>query len=149
LILYRICLERWSHDLSASGNAGRWNSKGKFVIYTAGSRALACLENIVHRSGEGNDDNYKILLIEVPDTTLITEIKKESLQKNWNDYTNYNYCRKFGDEWLSENSTLILKVPSAIIPEENNYLINPNHKDFKRVKIIRTDNFAFDKRLKK
>lgn len=119
------------------------------VIYTAGSRALACLENIVHRSGEGNNDDYKIMIIEVPDTTIISEIKKEQLQKNWNEFTSYKYCRKFGDEWISNCETLILKVPSAIIPEENNYLINPNHKDFKKVKLIRTESFAFDKRLKK
>ena len=135
--------------MTASGNAARWNSKGMSVIYTAGSRALACLENIVHRSGEGNNDDYKIMIIEVPDTTIISEIKKVQLQKNWNEFSNYTYCRKFGDEWIRNCETLILKVPSAIIPEENNYLINPNHKDFKKVKLLKTESFAFDKRLRK
>ena len=68
--VYRICLAEYAKGLFASGARGRWNVKGSFVIYTAGSRALACLENVVHRSGEGLQSIFKVLVIHVPDDAV-------------------------------------------------------------------------------
>lgn len=146
--VYRICLEKWSHELKASGVGGRWNSKGKLVIYTAASRALACLENIVHRSGEGLNNSFKVLTIDIPDSIKIAEVNTSSMNKNWYEYSNYSYCRNIGDKWIDKCEALILKVPSAIIPAESNYLINPAHRDFKKVKIVSSENFNFDPRVK-
>lgn len=148
MLVYRICLEKWSHALTASGFAARWNSKGRYIIYTAGSRSLACLENIVHRSGEGLNDKFKILTIDIPSKIKIAEIKESELDKDWSEYSNYSYCRKLGDAWIIKCDTLILKVPSAIIPEESNFLINPNHPDFKFISIKKVEDFKFDQRIK-
>lgn len=148
MYVYRICLEKWSHELKASDAGGRWNSKGKLVIYTAASRALACLENIIHRSGEGLNNSFKVLTIDIPDTIKFSEVNISTLSKNWYEFSNYSYCRNIGDKWIENCETLILKVPSAIIPAESNYLINPAHRDFKKVKIVSSENFNFDPRVK-
>ncbi len=148
MLVYRICLEKWSHKLVASGFAGRWNSKGRFVIYTASSRSLACLENLVHRSGEGLNEKFKVLTIEVPSKTKITEVSIEQLSKGWFEYSNYSNCRNIGDTWITKGDSLILKVPSAIIPEESNYLININHTDFKFISLKKVEDFRFDQRIK-
>ena len=147
MIVYRITLEKWSYNLFASGNSGRWNSKGNYVIYTASSRSLACLENLVHRSGEGLNSLFKIIEIEIPDDLKISEIKKNELEKDWFESTKYLYCQNLGDKWIRANKFCVLKVPSSIITEENNYILNYYHPDFKKIKIIRITDFLFDNRL--
>lgn len=147
MLVFRICLAKWSHRLTASGFGVRWNSKGRFVIYTASSRSLACLENLVHRSGEGLNESFKLLTIEIPKTLKIHEVKLKELSKNWSDFNNSNYCKKIGDMWLDKHESAVMKVPSAIIPDENNYLINPNHNDFKKISLAKIENFTFDPRI--
>ena len=117
------------------------------MIYTAQSRALACLENLVHRSGEGNNALYKVMLIEVPDTLAIENLDIKKLKKDWYSMNNYPYCQALGDKWLQDAATAILKVPSVIIKEEFNYLLNPSHPDFKSVKLLATEDFDFDERF--
>ena len=146
---YRISLIKWTKKLTASGFPARWNSKGKFVIYTAGSRALACLENVVHRSGEGLNDKFKVMLIQIPDKIKIEEIRLDSLPEGWSKFENYSFTQKIGDNWLENNQTAVLKVPSSIVNMESNYLLNPNHKDFKKIKLRGTEEFEFDSRIKK
>ena len=148
MLVYRISLTHRAKSLSGSGYPARWNSKGSFLIYTAASRALACLENIVHRSGEGLSLNFKILTIEIPDEISISEIKPSQLRKDWTEYQNYIFSQKIGDEWLKTGITAVLKIPSAIIPEESNLLLNPAHPQFKKIKIIEVDDFIFDNRIK-
>ena len=147
MIVYRITTEKWCKNLQPSGNIARWNTRGSFMIYTAGSRALACLENIVHRSGEMSGKIYKVMLIEIPSNLEIQEIKKNSMHKNWKSCTNYSYCQEKGNKWLKEGSTVILKVPSVIIEEEFNYLINPQHNQFKKIRLADVEDFSFDARF--
>lgn len=146
--VYRITLKKWSKSLKASGFAGRWNSKGVFVIYTSKTRALASLENLVHRSGEGLNKSFQTMLIEIPKHLKIKEVKPSQLSKNWFTYENYAECQEIGDAWIDEFKYPILKVPSAIIKMENNYLLNPNHKQFNLIKISCVEDFKFDPRLK-
>ena len=147
MIVYRITTDKWCRNLKASGNSARWNSRGSFMIYAAGSRALACLENIVHRSGEMSGKIYKVMFIEIPTSLQIQEIKKASLHKDWKNLTNYSYCQQMGNQWLKEGSSAILKVPSVIIDEEFNYLINPQHHQFKKIKLANVEEFSFDIRF--
>lgn len=147
MLVFRICLEKWSHELRASGRAARWNSEGVYLIYTAGSRALACLENLVHRSGEGNHGLFRTLEISVPASVSCYELPEKSLSASWQNAANYPLCRALGDDWIRSGRSCIMKVPSALIPEEFNYLINPHHKDFKRIKIKNTHSFFFDGRF--
>lgn len=149
MIAYRITLEKWAGLLTASGRAARWNSNGWFMLYTASTRALACLENLVHRRSIGSDDLFRVTLIEIPDEVRIKKIDKDKLPANWQEYTNYSSCQAIGDAWLRENETALLQVPSAIVPEEHNYLINPQHPDFIQIKMRSIEKFTFDERLMK
>lgn len=148
MIVYRITLAKWAGQLTASGRAARWNSNGHFMIYSASTRALACLENMVHRRGIGADGLFRTTLIDIPEELKIKEIDKKKLPADWQEYTNYAFCQAMGDAWLEGNMTTVLRVPSAIIPEEFNYLINPQHPGFGRIKVQATEAFAFDKRLR-
>lgn len=146
--VYRITLKKWSKSLKASGFPSRWNSKGVFVIYTSKTRALASLENLVHRSGEGLNKPFAVMRIDIPNSLKIKEIKPSKLSKNWYKYENYAECQKFGDQWIEQSKYPILKVPSAIIKMESNYLLNPNHEQFLKIKIVEIEDFNFDPRLK-
>jgi RES domain-containing protein len=146
--IYRITLEKYSHSFIASGNPARWNSKDVKMLYTASTRALACLENVVHRSAIGLQANFRTMIIEVPEGLPITIIKKEKLPANWQLFENYPYTQALGDAWISKGETAVLQVPSAIIGEEFNYLLNPAHEDFKKIKLIGTEPFEFDPRIK-
>ena len=145
--VYRIVRERWSKKLQASGVAARWNSKGNFVIYTSSSRALACLENVVHRSGEGLSDIFRTMVIEIPVRIEMEEITLKKLPRDWSERINFSITQQIGDEWLRSKSTVVLKIPSAIVPEENNYLINVSHPNFKKIKLKRVETFQFDARI--
>jgi len=149
MIVYRISLAKWAGHLTASGRAARWNSNGHFMIYAASTRALACLENLVHRRSIGSDHLFEVTLIEIPDDLKIKKIDKEKLPANWQEYIHYPSCQAIGDAWLKENKTAVLRAPSAIITEEFNYLLNPQHPDFSRIKAHAGEKFMFDKRLLK
>jgi len=148
MITYRITLVKFADAIMASGNPARWNSKDVKVIYTAGSRSLACLENVVHRGALGLKENFRTILIEVPGKIKIEEIKLSALNHDWREYNQYPYTQKIGDEWIRKGLTAVLKVPSAIIPQEFNYLINPLHRDFNAIKYAGKESFDFDERIK-
>lgn len=145
--VYRITTAKWADKLSGSGFPARWNSKGVYVIYTASSRALACLENLVHRSGEGLNNRFKIVEIEISDHVSKQKIDPGGLPAEWYKTEHYSVCRQIGDQWIEEGSSLLLEVPSSIIREETNVLINPHHPEFKEVRIAGIRNIRFDERL--
>ncbi|GAB2537624.1 RES family NAD+ phosphorylase [Spirosoma aerophilum] len=148
MIVYRITKAAYADRLVASGGAARWNSRGQFVIYTAATRALACLENVVHRGGEGLMDVFRVMVIDVPDHLPIDTISPETLPPDWFDYQQYTRCQQIGGEWISSSRSAVLRVPSAIIPSEWNYLLNPAHPDFGRIRLLSTEPFVFDPRIK-
>lgn len=148
MIVYRIVFHELAGSLNASGRPARWNSTDHKMIYSAGSVSLACLENVVHRSSEGLSGLFKILVIEIPDDLSYDEIRISDLPENWADFTNVNITRLLGDDWLKNKTAVALQVPSAIVPQESNYLINPDHDDFSKIRLIETQDFNFDKRIK-
>lgn len=146
MLLYRIVREKYSHDLSASGFRNRWNDDGQYVIYTSNSRSLACLENLVHRSNSGNNTLFRVMVISFPDDLPILTISEDQLPKHWKD----DFCEKclqLGREWYVKNKYPVLKVPTTIIPNEWNYLLNTKHEGFKKISLVRREEFSFDKRL--
>jgi len=145
--IFRITLARYSHSLEASGRAGRWNSKGRQVIYAAESRSLACLENLVHRSGAALSQDFRTIVINIPAKTRIETLQIADLPENWRNLMDHAPCQMLGDKWLARQETLLLRVPSVIIPEEFNYLLNPLHPDFSKVSIARNEPFLFDPRV--
>ncbi|RZL59678.1 MAG: RES domain-containing protein [Pedobacter sp.] len=146
--VFRIALARYANKLIASGRAARWNPNDIEVVYTAGSRSLACLENVVHRNQIGLNQAFRILTIEIPDDLLITAADVKKLGDEWTEYQNTPITQKIGETWVLEEKSPILKVPSSIIFAEYNYLINPKHKDFSFIKLLKTEPFVFDPRIK-
>lgn len=147
MVVFRITTKRWARVLTASGFPARWNSKGTHIIYTASSRALACLENLVHRSGEGLNQQFRITEIFIPDPISVESINQKELPERWHQLDNYHHCQKIGDKWMENGETLLLEVPSSIIRDESNILINPQHPDFSKVEVKNITPFTFDERL--
>ena len=146
--VFRISKQKYINDLSGTGASlfpGRWNSKGKFILYTAQSAALALLESVVHLN-ELPDMQYSLATIVIPDHSIIT-ISEKDLPANWTTFPPVDSLKKFGDKFLAANIHLALMIPSAIMPEENNLLINPGHADFNQVVIERVREITMDQRL--
>ena len=146
--VYRICLAKYAGELAASGNPGRWNLRGQLVIYAAGSRALACLENVVHRSGEGLSSRFQVVRVDVPDALPIEELTLAQMPADWQLARHYARCQPLGATWYQRQTAAILRVPSSIIAHEHNYVLNTRHPDFAQVRIAGREDFAFDPRIK-
>jgi len=148
MLVYRIVLAKFANEISGSGRAARWNPNDIEIIYTASSRSLACLENIVNRDQLGLSQVFSVMTIECPDELAITTIALSSLPADWTNYEKMAATQKIGERWIKENNTPVLSVPSSIINEEVNYLLNPKHPDFNNIKLVKVEPFAFDKRIK-
>jgi RES domain-containing protein len=148
MLLYRIALAKYSYALIASGRAARWNPNDVKMIYTASSRSLACLENVVHRDKIGLSLAFNLMVIECPEAVKIQIISLEDLPANWADFDQMIKTQRIGEQWARSNREAVLQVPSSIVNEEVNFLINPNHPDFEMIRIIKTQAFLFDGRIK-
>lgn len=122
----------------AAITGGRWNSVGKPVIYAASCGALAAFEYLAHADKSVFPASLVFLTIDVPDLPI------ERVHTPPVDVT---ASRQIGDDWLASNSTILLEVPSVLIPKQKNYLLNPNHPLFPAVRIVEINPFAFDSRL--
>lgn len=149
MLVFRITLTKYADRLIASGRAARWNPNDVEMIYAASSRSLACLENVVHRDKLGLSVIFSILTIDCPHHIKIKNIHLKDLPANWIDFDQMIITQTIGEKWIRENETAILCVPSSIVSEEVNYLINPKHPDFKDIKIVKRQPFVFDSRIKK
>ncbi|MCG9910951.1 MAG: RES family NAD+ phosphorylase [Flavobacteriales bacterium] len=150
MIVYRLCKAKYADDLSGTGaekTGGRWNSKGTAVLYTGSSRALCTAELAIHLPLGIIPTDYVLVAIEIPDNITINELHPSQLPKGWNAVPHNEISQNIGNRFIHENQTLLLKVPSVVVPGDYNYLINPNHNDFKRIKIKEKTLFTFDKRL--
>ena len=146
--LFRICSEKYANKLSASGKANRWNVENQYVIYASGTRSLATLELIAHRNAIMEGITYKMLTIVIPDSEKILElISIKGLPQDWSLLENKGLTQRYGSDWYTDKRTVFLKVPSAIIKEEFNYIINTVHQDFEKIKINDVEDFVWDKRL--
>ncbi len=148
MTVYRICNETYQEDLSGTGAklfGGRWNSKGIPMLYTSEHISLTLLEMLVHTNFKDFSIPLSLIKISLPVPSSENEIKLSRLKKEWKDDT--SYTKFIGNEFAKSNSELLLRVPSVIVSEEFNVLINPLHKDIKKVKIIEIKSFTTDNRL--
>ena len=122
--VFRISIEKFASKISASGIANRWNSSGQFVVYAGSSRSLATLELVVNRNSIFSSNNYKVMVISIADDDrLYRQIFLKDLPSNWRNLDGYSALQSIGSTWYNANETLVLKVPSAIVPSEYNYVI--------------------------
>lgn len=128
---------------------GRWHSRGGRVVYCAQNPAAALLEILVHFEIEIRDlpVRYRLWKIHAPDDVLVERVSADKLPPDWTERT--DATRAFGDGWLARTSSALLTVPSAIVPETFNVLMNPAHRDAKRIVIVETGEHAIDPRLLK
>ncbi|MEM9834683.1 MAG: RES family NAD+ phosphorylase [Bacteroidota bacterium] len=147
--VYRVSSKKYARELSASGSANRWNIPGEFVIYASSSHSLATLELVIHRNAIKPEIDYRVMIISVANTdTLVRHITTNDLPKNWRKFEAYSELQIMGSTWYTSRETLILKVPSVVIPHEHNYIINTKHEDFNaNVQLVRTEDYFWDDRL--
>ena len=143
MILWRISNYATLDGVGAKLNPGRWNSFGNAVVYAADHPASALLEMLVHIDVSLLPDGFQLLKIEAPDNITVAT---DQLAGNWN--TNESTTKAIGDEWLKNRSSLLLKVPSAILPDVFNVLINPLHQDAGSCHIESVQHVPLDARLK-
>lgn len=148
--VFRLLRKKYKIELSGKGAAlsgNRWNSKGTELIYCADSRALAMAEVAVHLSLAILPKDYGMVEIEIPAYISIASLGIEDLPQGWNSFPHLLDTQKTGDDFISEKKSCVLKIPSAVVPGDFNYLINPHHPDFLAIKLVDQADFPFDRRL--
>lgn len=147
MILWRI-----SNHIALDGAGGlrasaRWHSRGRRIVYCAANPAAALLEILVHLEIDPDDAprHFRLLRIEAKPGIAEDRLPIKALPRNWADVT--AATRKIGDAWLARRRTALLRVPSAIVPETWNVLINPLHPDARRIRVVQIIEHPFDQRL--
>lgn len=125
---------------------GRWNHPGLAVVYAAESLSLAVLELFVHLNPYDAPDLVAVGA-EVPDALPVRRVDRSALPSNWRRTPAPTPLADLGSGWLREGAVAALAVPSAIVPRETNYLLNPAHPDFARIRIGKPEPFSLDPRL--
>jgi RES domain-containing protein len=153
--VFRIEREKFLHSTleglgAALSSGGRWNSMNTRMVYTAGSRALAILEIAVHLdfSEDLPDDRYMVEIF-IPDDVPVHTLDAVDLRIGWDAKPPQPLTQLLGDKFVRERSAAVFKVPSAIVPEEHNYLINPMHPDASKIKVVGTSPLVLDGRLRR
>jgi len=148
MTVYRIADCQYISDLTGKGAAlhgGRWNSKDTYVAYTAQSPSLALLEAVVH-FGKLPEAGCCLATIEIPDSSILT-MPPENLPPGWHTHPPPLYLKSMGDKFIKANKFLAMAIPSVLMMEEYNYLLNPGHSLFKEVKILSQRPVKLDERL--
>jgi RES domain-containing protein len=150
--VYRIerkqYLRQTLSGLGAASVAGfRWNSLYTRMVYTAATRSLATLEILVHLDMEDIPTDRYFVEIDIPDALAILTINQSALPRNWDAVPPQPKTQHLGDVFVADQKAAVLQVPSVLVPQEFNYLINPLHPEAKKIKIVSRVPFRFDQRL--
>jgi RES domain-containing protein len=150
MLVYRIAKKDVAKDLAGTGAklfGGRWNQRGTAVVYTSETRALATVEFLVHVSLSNAPRGLMIATVEIPDSIVPEDVPRASMPRGWRDYPPPRGVADLGTRWAKSKKSLLLRVPSAIVEQEYNILINPLHSDMGKVVLKQVEAFEFDKRL--
>ena len=155
--LWRIASDApaWeAHDLTGKGaevTGGRWNRKGKPVVYCAGTISLAVLETAVHLEADDLPMNRFVVCVEVPGDIWAARTVRPaaSLPVGWTARPEGKVSLDLGDAWLASGGSVLLEVPSVIVNEESNVLVNPRHADAMKLRSWKVRPWFFDERLKR
>jgi RES domain-containing protein len=132
--------------LGARKFGGRWNSPGTPVVYTAETQSLAVLEMLVHLETPELLQRYVLIGVTIDDS-FIEKLNHSRLPLDWRAEPAPIELKSIGDEWVASKTSVALQVPSALVPAENNLLLNPAHADFRKLIIGDPVAFSFDQRL--
>ncbi len=150
--VFRIAKARHIKDLSGTGPrlyGGRWNRKNIPVIYTAENRSLATVEYLVHLPLSLLPKDLRLAILEIPDSIAPEQMSMKQLPKHWRDYPAPPELAALGSAWALSRRSLSLRVPSAVVRNEFNILLNPLHPEISKVSLVRVEEYALDKRLLK
>ena len=150
MIVYRLSKSKFASDLSGRGaekTGGRWNSKGTAMVYTSASRALCTTEIAVHTPLGNLPQDYMLITIEIPDTIAISELSQIELPRDWKSIPHAHSTQLIGDNFVAQGIYAVLKVPSVVVQDEFNFLLNPLHPAARDVVIRGIEPFNFDGRL--
>lgn len=127
---------------------GRWNSVGNALVYTSATPELALLETLVHLEEFYFDElpAHVLATIEVPESAII-RVEVEELPNGWNSIYTSPTTQQFTNDWFKQQSSLVMAIPSVIVPISFNYLINPNHPRMQEIKVVESIPFSFDSRF--
>jgi RES domain-containing protein len=148
--VFRLARKKYPIELSGKGasiSGARWNSKGTEIIYCAQSRALAMAEVLVHLSLATLPNDFVMLTIDISDDISVEVLDLNKLSIDWNVFPCTFETPLLGDDFIRRNGACVLKVPSAVVKGDFNFLINPYHTDFYKIKITEQIDFPFDKRI--
>ena len=148
MLLYRIIFAKYAEAKFASGDSGRWNTDGQPVLYTSTSPALAMAEVMAHRLGQGYlTAGYSLITFEVPDSIACQEIRRSELPDDWRLFSSYAVSQPLGSTWFRKQQTLLLRVPSAVVPGDTNVVVNAMHPDYALLQEQGREPFPFDERF--
>ncbi|MCY4025666.1 MAG: RES family NAD+ phosphorylase [Acidobacteria bacterium] len=125
---------------------GRWTPAGRPVVHTSGSVALAVLETLVHAK-VNSIPSHRVIAVDIPDSVAVDAVDIAKLPAEWRRVPPPPALRRIGRAWLEAGRAAVLKAPSAIVPVEHNYLLNPVHPDFRSLRVHESERFEIDKRL--
>lgn len=149
--VWKICRKPYvDHALDGIGGlytSGRWHTKGTPIVYTASSAALAALEVLVHVDPLTAPSDLRLLAIDIPDDLSTAVLEATMLPADWSTVPAPLSLQTIGVSWLTSRGSAVLSVPSAVITVERNFLLNPQHPETKRTRIISDEAFTFDPRL--
>jgi len=151
ITVWRICLPEYADTaysgIGAEKFGGRFNTPGHALVYTSESLSLALLEMLVQTNGVNRLSRQICIPAEIDKTSIIT-YRDEDLPNNWNRIPYTRVTQELGNNWLREEKSLAIRVPSVVVPQEYNCLINPNHPDFESIIIKEPFPVPFDHRLR-
>lgn len=149
--IWRICRRPFARKpLDGRGGllaAGRWHTPRRLVTYTSESLALASLEVLVHCDLDLLPADLLAIEIDVPPRIKISEVPSSDLPRIWRRHPAPPALQRLGNNWLDQGQTAVLRVPSALVPTESNLLLNPLHRDFRDIQVVRRFKFTFDERI--
>ena len=149
MIVYRVGRLKYAKDLTGEGArlfGGRWNNKGVPCLYTSETRALTLLEYSVNVNLDDVPRALTMAIIEVPDSS-IKVITEAELPGNWKHAPAPSETKEFGSALFKDKKFSVFKIPSTVVPEEFNYLLNPIHKDSQLFKLLEIKDFVYDVRI--
>lgn len=137
MLLWRLSAKQYCNfdGEGAKAVGGRWNSPGYAVVYTSASVSLVTLEFLAHLTQGRAVKDLVLTSAELPKNVRVERIHASDLPGRWREFPAPPYLQKIGDGWIFRRATAVLVVPSAVIPQEDNYLLNPAHPDFKRIRV--------------
>lgn len=141
-------LQNCLHGMEASTVGGRWNPKGLRVIYTSETRALSILEMLVHADSDLMPRDYLFVEVVLPEAARVLRVEDfAALPADWRQYPFGTETQEIGRSWVGSAKSAVLSVPSAVVPEERNYVINLGHPDAASMRVGQSSPVDWDKRL--